>query len=187
MYVCLSELSVFGVKLIPMATMKELHCPSRIIPSDVHSNHISTHGTIVHLISSEWGQFKFKLWAFGVTLVAMTTYMKVHCPSGIIPSGVLPNYFTTYGIYLHQISSQWGQFKCYAIAIYVLYTLWPGIEYRGFSWLFYPSLDPSIAYLGCFIISLTLILLPVGFTSNRSSFKLLFLGLRKFFWDLCVF
>ena len=48
--------------------------------------------------------FGGKLWVFGVTLVAMTTYMKVHCPSGIIPSGVLPNYITTYGIFLHQAS-----------------------------------------------------------------------------------
>ena len=53
MYVCLSELSVFGVELVAMATMKKLHCPSRIIPSGVLSDHISTYGIFAHLISSE--------------------------------------------------------------------------------------------------------------------------------------
>ena len=67
-----------------------------------------------------------ELWAFDVILGAMTTYMKVHCPSGIIPSGVQPNYIATYGIFLHQISSELGQLKCYASAFFALiYVLTP--------------------------------------------------------------
>ena len=50
MYVFLSELSAFGVKLVAMATLKKLHCPSRIIPSGVHPNLGSTYGTFVNLI-----------------------------------------------------------------------------------------------------------------------------------------